>query len=93
MQKSTMSSCLANKEKLAPCLGKTGSVCEKKTVSVFGKNRLRFWDKLAPFSGKTWFGLWEKLAWFLGKIGLVFGKNWLRVWEKQAPFWGKTGSV
>jgi hypothetical protein len=70
MQKSTMSSCLANKEKLAPCLEKTGSVCEKKpspclgkTGSVFGTNWLRFGEKLARFEGKicSVFGLaWDK---------------------------------
>ena len=36
-----------------------------KTCAVFGENRLRFWEKQAPFFGTNWFGL--------GKIGSVWG--------------------
>ena len=36
---------------------------------------------------------WEKQAPFLGKTCSVFGKNMLRFWEEQAPFLGQTGSV
>ena len=52
-----------------------------------------FWEKQAPFLGKTCsvFGtnrlrFWEKHVPFLGK-------NMLRFWEEQAPFLGQTGSV
>ena len=43
-----------------------------KTCSVFGENRLRFWEKQAPFFGTNWFGLGEN--WF----GL--GGNWIGFW-------------
>ena len=29
---------------------------------MFGKNRLRFWDKLAPFWGGHWLGFWIGLG-------------------------------
>ena len=41
---------------------------------------LRFWEKHAPFLGKT--------CSMLGNTCSVFGENRLRFWEKQAPVFG-----
>ena len=54
-------------------------------MSVFRKNNFRFWEKQAPFLGKT--------VSVFGKTVPVFGKNRLRFWKKLAPLLGQSGSV
>ena len=66
-----------------PTLGESvtfGDICHKcceapflgRTCSVFGENRLRFWEEQAPFLGQS--------VSILVKTGTVWWINWLGFW-------------
>ena len=78
---------LFEQKKMAPVLGKSGSVL-RKSVTVFGKNRHLIWGNPSSILGKsvTEFGeihyrFWGNPSPSLGKSATDFGKIGNRLWE------------